>query len=180
MTTTDIHVMRAPADDCFNVAADVERWPEILPHYRWVHFHEKRGFGNGRVEMAAWRDFLGPLRYPTWWVSEMRVDVTEPAVYYRHVDGITRGMNVKWAFQSLPGRTTRVVLTHSWSGPSWPLIGGIAWRHVIGPHFVSAIARRTLAGVAAEAERRANRTERPPVHAHSRTPDSNDTDARHD
>ncbi len=159
MTLTDTRLIRAPADVCFRIAADVERWPEILGHYRWVRFREKRGFGTGRVEMAAWRHFAGPIRYPTWWVSEMLVDADEPAVHYRHVEGITRGMIVKWAFESIADDTTFVVLTHKWDGPPWPLIGGFAWRRVIGPHFVSAIAQRTLAGVAAEAERMAEKAE---------------------
>ncbi len=144
--------MAAPADVCFAVAADVERWPVILPHYRWVRFHERRAFGTGRVEMAAWRRF-GPVGYPTWWVSEMRVDAAEPAVYYHHVDGITRGMDVKWAFAPVAGGT-RVRIAHAWKGPAWPLIGPLAWRLVIAPAFVSAIAMRTLRGVAREAERR--------------------------
>lgn len=154
MTIVDEHVMHAPAAICLRVAADVEKWPEILPHYRWVRFHEQDGFGNGIVEMAAWRDFAGPLRYPTWWLSEMRTDPDEPAVHYTHVDGITQGMIVKWAFHPRTDGTTHVRLTHAWDGPAWPLVGGFAWRHVIAPHFVSFIARRTLAGVAAGAERR--------------------------
>lgn len=163
MTTIDTLVMRAPADVCFHVAADVERWPEILPHYRRVRFHDRRAFGLGRVEMAAWRPFAGPIRYPARWVSEMRADPHEPAVHYRHVAGITRGMDVKWSFQPLPDGATRVTVTHAWAGPPWPIIGRFAWRHIIGPHFVSAIARRTLAGVAAAAERHARHTGRPAV-----------------
>lgn len=154
MTTVDERFMAAPVDVCFRVAADVERWPQILPHYRWVRFHEKHAFGTGRVEMAAWRDFAGPARYPTWWVSDMYIAEHEPAIYFTHVDGITRGMDVKWAFTPLDGGT-HVRITHAWRGPPWPLIGGPAWRLVIGPHFVSAIAARTLLGVGADAERRA-------------------------
>jgi len=41
MRTVDEGRARAPADLCFRVAADVERWPEILPHYRWVRFQRK-------------------------------------------------------------------------------------------------------------------------------------------
>ncbi|HEX6134295.1 MAG TPA: SRPBCC family protein [Longimicrobiales bacterium] len=162
MTTIDERIIAAPAAVCFRVAADVERWPGILPHYRWVRFHHKRAFGTGRVEMAAWRDFAGPLRYPTWWVSDMRVAEHEPAVYFTHVDGITRRMEVKWAF--LPHETgTHVRITHEWDGPPWPLIGATAWRSVIGPHFVSFIAARTLAGVAREAERHARTAASPPT-----------------
>ncbi len=154
MRTVDEHVMRAPAPLCFQVAADVEDWPRILPHYRWVRFREKQAFGRGLVEMAAWRAFGGGARWPTWWVSEMRAEADEPAVYYRHVDGITRGMDVKWSF-SPAGAHTLVRIVHEWSGPAWPLIGQVAAEAVIGPGFVSAIARRTLAGVGREAERRA-------------------------
>jgi hypothetical protein len=153
MTIVDEAWTSAPADACFRVAADVERWPLILPHYRFVRFQEKQDFGCGRVEMAAWRMFGRHLRYPTWWMSEMRADATEPAVYYTHIRGITRGMRVKWSFTP-SGNGTRVQITHAWEGPRWPLIGRIAWTRVIAPYFVSFIARRTLAGVTREAERR--------------------------
>ena len=155
MKTVDEHVMRAPPLVCFEVAADVENWPRILPHYRWVRFARKHAFGHGVVEMAAWRRFPAGIHYPTWWVSEMRVDRTEPAVYYRHVRGVTRGMAVKWEFSPVDANCTRVRIVHDWAGPAWPLIRSIAANLVIGPHFVSAIAQRTLAGVAQEAERRA-------------------------
>jgi hypothetical protein len=147
--------MQAPPSLCLRVAADVERWPLILPHYRWVRFHQRSGFGAGVVEMAAWRRFPLGLSYPTWWMSEMHVDEQEPAVHYHHVRGITRGMKVKWSFLPGPGETTHVRIIHEWAGPRWPLIGGLAARWVIGPHFVSAIAQRTLAGVAREVERQA-------------------------
>ena len=163
MIRTDDRVTTAPIDLVFRAAADVERWPDILPHYRWVRFREKAGFGKGVVEMAAWRDFAGPIRYPTWWLSEMETDPDEPVVRYRHVVGITRGMDVVWEFHAA-NHGTLVRIIHEWDGPAWPLIGGIAANHVIGPHFVSAIAQRTLAGVCAAAERRAREpeTEQPP------------------
>lgn len=153
MIRIDERISTAPRDTLFQVAADVERWPDILPHYRWVRFHEQADFGVGTVEMAAWRDFGGPLRYPTWWKSEMEADPATPIVRYRHVGGITRGMDVRWEFlDAASGTLVRVV--HEWDGPAWPVIGGFAATRVIGPHFVSAIARRTLAGVCEEAERR--------------------------
>jgi ribosome-associated toxin RatA of RatAB toxin-antitoxin module len=157
VTIVDEFLVRAPADVCFRVAADVERWPAILPHYRWVRFKEKRAFGDGIVEMAAWRHFAGGVRYPTWWVSQMHCDPSEPAVYYKHIDGITRGMDVKWELNPR-GNETFIRLFHTWDGPAWPLISSIAANLVIGPHFVSAIAQKTLAGVAREAEQRVSIT----------------------
>jgi hypothetical protein len=128
----------------------VERWPELLSHYRWVRMLERRPEG-GLVEMAAWRPF-GPVGYPTWWVSEMRVDPAAPAVHYRHVRGITTGMDVVWRFVA-DGAGTEVSIVHEWSGPAWPLIRRPAAELVIGPVFVHGIASRTLAGIKRHVER---------------------------
>ncbi|HEX9710197.1 MAG TPA: hypothetical protein VGB42_09565, partial [Candidatus Thermoplasmatota archaeon] len=122
--------------------------------YRWVRFRRKDGFAEGLVEMAAWRRF-GPLDYPTWWVSEMEHDAELRTVTYRHVDGITKGMDVLWEVLPAPGGGSLLRIVHEWSGPGWPLIGGLAADEVIGPHFIRHIASRTLAGVAGEAERAA-------------------------
>jgi ribosome-associated toxin RatA of RatAB toxin-antitoxin module len=144
MKTVDQTRMRAPLDRVFAAAADVERWPTLLSHYRWVRLLERRPDGD-LVEMAAWRPF-GFLSYPTWWVSEMRVDRAEPAVYYRHVRGITAGMDVVWQFVP-EGDSTAVTIVHDWSGPRWPLVGRAAAELVIGPVFIHGIASRTLAGL---------------------------------
>lgn len=153
MRIVDEHTCAAPPGVAFQVAADVERWPDILPHYRWVRFRRKDGFATGVVEMAAWRRF-GPVGYPTWWVSEMEHDAAAREVRYRHVAGVTRRMDVLWRVTPVE-HGSHLHLVHEWEGPRWPLIGTLAARRVILPHFVSFIAGRTLAGVAAEAERRA-------------------------
>jgi len=137
--------MSAPVDQVFHAAADVERWPELLGHYRWVTMRERRADG-GVVEMAAWRPF-GIARYPTWWVSEMKIDPDRLQVRYQHIDGVTRGMKVIWQLVSLKG-STEVTVVHEWDGPSWPLIGRLAAKLVIGPVFIHGIASRTLAGIA--------------------------------
>ena len=100
--------------------------------------------------MAAWRPF-GPVGYPTWWVSEMRVDRAAPAVYYRHVRGITAGMDVVWQLEP-DGDGTAVTIVHEWGGPRWPM-GGVAASWVIGPVFIHGIASRTLAGIKRAVER---------------------------
>jgi uncharacterized membrane protein len=136
--------MRAPIERVLAAAVDVERWPALLPHYRRVRMLERRTDG-GLVEMAAWRPF-GPFNYPTWWVSEMRVDRAAPAVHYRHVRGITAGMDVVWRLEPA-GDDTEVTIVHDWAGPPWPVVGGAAAAWVIGPVFIHGIASRTLAGI---------------------------------
>ncbi len=154
MKTIDERICAAPADICFQVAADVENWPTILPHYRWVKFQRKDGFAEGIVEMAAWRSFPG-FNYPTWWASEMRYDPEHRTVFYRHIAGVTKGMDVEWKVTALEDGRSHLCIVHEWSGPAWPLIGSFAANYVIGPHFVSHIAGRTLHGIAEAAERKA-------------------------
>ena len=151
MRTVDTEWIAATPDRVFQHASQVERWPEILPHYRWVRMLDRRADG-GIVEMAANRPF-GPLHWPTWWKSEMWVAPERREVRYRHVAGVTRGMDVLWSVEA-EGTGTRATIVHEWTGPSWPLIGAIAANLVIGPIFVSGIASRTLAGIRRAAEDR--------------------------
>jgi Polyketide cyclase / dehydrase and lipid transport len=144
MRTVDELHMRAPIDRVFRAAADVERWPLILSHYRWVKMLERRTDG-GVVEMAAWRPF-GLVKYPTWWVSEMWIDPAAPAVRYRHIRGITAGMDVEWRLVPA-AHGTDVTIVHEWDGPRWPVVRRPAAEWVIGPVFVHGIASRTLAGI---------------------------------
>lgn len=153
MRTVDRITIHAPLARVFALARDVERWPELLPHYRWVRMLERRADG-GRVEMAAWRPFgPPPLRYPAWWVSEMDVDPDRAMIRYRHVAGITTGMDVRWQLAEAGGRgDIAVEIVHEWAGPGWPLVGRLAADTVIGPVFVHGIASRTLAGIRRRAE----------------------------
>ncbi len=149
MHTVDRVTIRAPVGRVFRAAVDVEQWPSLLGHYRWVKMLDRRN-GGGLVEMAAWRPF-GVLNYPTWWVSEMTVDHSAFAVHYRHVRGITTGMRVVWQLQPSEA-DTEVTVVHDWSGPPWPLVGSAVAEWVIGPVFVHGIASRTLAGLARHVE----------------------------
>lgn len=141
----DVLRVAAPIARVFEAARDVERWPEILPHYRFVRMQARRADG-GVVEMSANRPF-GPLDWPTWWTSEMWIDPARHEVRYAHIRGVTRGMDVLWQLVA-DGDGTRVSIVHEWKGPSWPLIGGLAASWVIGPVFIHGIASRTLAGIA--------------------------------
>jgi ribosome-associated toxin RatA of RatAB toxin-antitoxin module len=152
MRTIDQAQIAGSVEAVFRRAADVERWPEILPHYRWVRMLERRP-GGGIVEMAAWRPF-GPLNWPTWWVSEMWVHPERHLVRYRHIRGITTGMDVVWTVR--PGvQGAEATIVHEWQGPPWPLIRRPAAVWVIGPVFVHGIASRTLAGIKQAVEEQA-------------------------
>jgi len=150
MRTVDTIDIDAPLDLAFEAASRVEKWPSILSHYRWVKFLERRADGAAIVEMAANRPF-GAFQWPTWWVSEMWVDRAKWEVRYRHIRGITQGMDVTWRLTKTD-RGTHIDLVHDWIGPWWSLSGYPGPEWVIGRVFVHGIASRTLAGIKASLE----------------------------
>ncbi len=154
VATVDEYLVRAPLEILFDLAADVEQWPTHLAHYRYVRMLERTADG-GLVEMSANRPF-GIVDWPTWWTSLMTVSRpgagSPPSIRFRHVRGITAGMDVEWSFEPRHGGTLARIV-HVWNGPPVPLIGALAARVVIGPVFVHGIASRTLAGLAEVAER---------------------------
>ena len=156
MEIVDERLVRAPWRTIFDIARRVELWPAYLPHYRQVRFRSRASDGGGLVEMSAYRPF-GFIGWPTWWLSEMSVDEGAPAIRFRHVDGITKGMDVEWTFRTAPGAAgTHVKILHVWDGPRIPLIGIPAATMVIGPVFIHGIASRTLEGLGHTAEQDAS------------------------
>ena len=158
METVDEQVVRAPLNTIFDLAKRVEAWPEHLSHYRFVRFRERRSDGGGIVEMSANRPFAIPilgwqLNWRTWWLSEMAVNENGPSIRFRHIAGITKGMDVEWTFTPTPGGV-HVRILHVWNGPAIPVVGIWAAMYVIGPIFIHGIASRTLAGLATIAESR--------------------------
>lgn len=129
-------VMRAPIERIFPLAADVERWPEILSHYRYVRPVADPN-GERRFAMGARR---GPV--PVRWEAIQRPKPDQGRIEFVHTGGVTKGMWVEWRFAPVPGGTD-VSIEHRLD-LRWPLIGELAARHVIGPHFIEAIAGRTL------------------------------------
>jgi ribosome-associated toxin RatA of RatAB toxin-antitoxin module len=150
MRVLDELTVRSPVERIFALARDVQSWPMHLPHYRFVRFTSRANDGGGVVEMSANRPF-GGLNWPTWWRSEMQVMDAAPLIRFKHVAGITRGMEVEWSFEPTQAGT-HVRVLHVWGGPAWPLVGTFAATNVIGPIFVHGIASRTLAGLARAAE----------------------------
>lgn len=148
MQTANTVEMRGNVDHIAALAADTERWPVILPHYRWVTLLEGGG-DHKTVEMAARRG-----RFPVKWRAKQDVERngTTPVIRFHHIGGVTKGMDVAWTF-NVRGEVVDVRIDHDFS-PPWPLVGGPIANGIIGPHFVEAIAGRTLATIKAIVEDR--------------------------
>lgn len=130
-----IHV-RAPFERIFDLAADIERWPERLPHYRYVR-RLSPSDGEPRFAMGARR---GPI--PVRWEAIQRVRADARRIEFTHTGGVTRGMEVAWRFEP-DGAGWDVSIEHELA-LRWPIVGGVVAEHVIGPQFIDAIAGRTL------------------------------------
>lgn len=138
-----IHV-EAPLERIYPLASEVERWPERLPHYRYVR-RLPAANGERRFAMGARRG-----RIPVRWEATQRLLPAERRIEFVHTGGVTRGMRVAWRFEPR-GDGWEVSIEHELD-LGWPLIGAFAAERVIGPQFVEAIARRTLRRVKALAE----------------------------
>lgn len=148
MRTADIVKMAGDLDRIVALAAHTERWPIILPHYRWVTVLE--GGGDLKtVEMAARRG-----RIPVKWRAVQRVerDGATPVIRFSHIGGVTKGMDVAWTF-AIEADGVAVKIDHDFQ-PPWPVVGEIVADRIIGPHFVSAIAGKTLATIKGIVENR--------------------------
>jgi hypothetical protein len=129
--------MRAPFERVFDLAAEVERWPELLPHYRFVRPVPDPN-GERRFVMGARR---GPI--PVRWEAIQRPKPGQRAIEFVHTGGVTRGMWVAWRFEERSDGLLDVSIEHRLE-LAWPIVGRFAAERVIGPHFIEAIAGRTL------------------------------------
>lgn len=149
----------APPAVVFELARDVTRWPERLPHYRRVTV-QRREAGRLLAWMVAVRQ-VGPLPVPVTWGAECWAEGDDPAdlrLRFQHVRGITRGMDVTWHIRPASAGS-RVTIEHDFSR-SLPLVGADALPAVVDRFFVRPIAGRTLARFKALAERQSGVRER--------------------
>jgi ribosome-associated toxin RatA of RatAB toxin-antitoxin module len=137
-------VMRAPKERIFETAADLERWPTFLPHYRFIHYYE-RGRERNVVRMAARRDFI-----PISWVSEEIIDRSKLEVRFRHLKAWTKGMEVVWTFVEAD-QGIRVSISHDLRF-RFPALAPLA-ELIIGDFFIGHIANQTLKYMKTHVER---------------------------
>ena len=135
----------APFERIFPLAAEVERWPERLPHYRYVRRVPDAERGAALRDGRASRPDPGALGGDPA-ADPRRADASSSS----HTGGVTRGMQVAWRFEPRDGGCD-VSIEHDLE-LGWPLIGGFAAERVIGPQFIDAIAGRTLRRVKELAE----------------------------
>jgi ribosome-associated toxin RatA of RatAB toxin-antitoxin module len=141
-------IMRAPKMSIFETAANLEIWPRILPHYRYIRFLERNPNRNV-VVMAASRSGI-----PISWTSEQTIDHEKFEIHFRHLKAWTKGMRVVWTFTEAPNGVL-VQISHDlqFRIPALALIAD----KIVGDFFIHHIANKTLRCMKAYVEARANR-----------------------
>jgi ribosome-associated toxin RatA of RatAB toxin-antitoxin module len=128
-------IMRAPRMTIFETAANLDLWPKILPHYRYIRYLE-RGPRRNVVVMAARR---GPI--PISWTSEQVIDRDRIEVRFHHLKAFTKGMKVIWTFDETP-EGVRVEIVHDLRFRI-PVLASLA-EIIIGNLFIHPVATKTL------------------------------------
>jgi ribosome-associated toxin RatA of RatAB toxin-antitoxin module len=128
-------IMRAPKMAIFETAANLELWPRILPHYRYIQFLERAPDRN-IVVMAARRSGI-----PISWTSEQIIDRELLEIRFLHLKAWTKGMHVAWTFSDA-SEGVCVTISHDLRFRI-PVLSPIA-DPIIGDFFTHNIANKTL------------------------------------
>ena len=147
MRKTNSIIMHAPRDLIFETAANLELWPKILPHYRYIRYLERSPDRN-LVVMAARRSGI-----PIVWTSEEIIDRQRMEVRFHHLKAFTKGMKVVWTFRETAGGVL-VEIRHDMAFRI-PAFAPLADR-IIGDFFIHHVANQTLRCMKAYVEARAN------------------------
>src|SRR6267378_5997670 len=135
MHKTNSLLVRAPKMLIFEIAANLELWPKILPHYRYIRFLE-RGPNRNIVVMAAQRSGI-----PISWTSEQIIDRDRLEIRFIHLKAWTKGMRVVWTFSDTSDGVL-VTISHELRFRI-PVLGPIV-DPIIGDFFIRNIANKTL------------------------------------
>jgi len=135
MHTGNSIIMHAPKTAIFETAANLELWPKILPHYRYIRYLERSPERN-LVIMAAVRSGL-----PISWTSEQVIDRNRFEIRFHHLKAWTKGMDVVWTFRETPGGVV-VEIVHDLRFRV-PFLAPLA-EPIIGAGFVHPVASKTL------------------------------------
>ncbi len=120
----------------FQLAAEIQEWPQILPHYRYMRIIEQSET-HKVADFGATRD-----GFPVKWTARQELFPEENRITFLHIAGITKGMWVEWLLKK-QGKGVLVTIHHELSYPI-PILGPLFSKYIVGQLFVSNIANKTL------------------------------------
>ena len=146
-TVNTIEIIGDPEQICpriFQLAADIQDWPAVLPHYRYMHVTEHSEHRK-TADFGASRDGI-----PVSWRAVQELFPEDNRITFVHTGGVTKGMWVEWRLEKRKDRV-HVSIDHELNYPV-PLLGPLFARYVVGKLFVENIAGKTLRCIKARVE----------------------------
>ncbi len=148
MHTTNVIVIRGEAERIYGriyqLAADIQDWPTLLPHYRYLRVLEQSPMYK-IADFGASRD-----GFPVKWRARQELFPDEGRITYQHTRGITRGMWVEWRLEKQDDQV-QVTIEHELNYPL-PGLGPLFAHYIVGKLFVQNIAGKTLRCIKAKVE----------------------------
>ena len=145
MKTYNTVFVKGTAAQMFQLAAELEQWTTLLPHY-WMMDVTEKSDAHKIASFGAWRVFdlgLFRWRFPCKWRARQELFREENRITFKHIGGITKGMWVEWRIVETE-KGIDVTIYHELSYPV-PILGALFANAIVGKLFVSPIANRTLA-----------------------------------
>jgi len=137
-------IIDAPLSVVFNIASDVEKYPEFIPTYKKVKIIEQDG-----ERMIVQREGMAWGKLVNWssevWISP---NISIKAI---QLEGLLQGMRIEWQFEEIDDRT-RILLVHNFEYKRIPFIGNLIARFIIA-RIVSRMAEETLKGIKGMSEK---------------------------
>lgn len=149
---TSIHIL-GPLEKVFGLAEDVIRWPEIMPHYKYVKLLDE--YGNKKVlEMAAYvrlgnnddgegldadeRRGIVPVK----WTAIQESIPEERTMTFFHIKGPMKDMEVEWSFGAVEYNNNSIVeINANYTFNRYLLIA----KYTVGNFFIHNPLSKTLA-----------------------------------
>ncbi len=144
MHTENTILIHGDRQRIYQLAADIQDWAKILPHYRYVVI-EEQSERHKIARMGARRDW-----FPVKWRARQELLPEEYRILFQHIGGITKGMSVEWRLVP-EGDAVRVTISHTLTYPV-PLLGPLFAEWIVGRLFVHNIAGKTLRCIKAMVE----------------------------
>jgi ribosome-associated toxin RatA of RatAB toxin-antitoxin module len=129
----------APPRRVFDLARDVRRWPQLLPHYVSIRCEDLGLDGSVTARLVAIRTLVPVLGIglPVAWRARSWSEPDALRIRFVHRGGATNGMDVTWRIEPTAGGC-RVSIEHDFR----PRVPGWAW--FVDRAFTRPIAGRTL------------------------------------
>ena len=117
------------------------RWPEFLPHYRFVKPLESATETAGRNQLGLHMSAKGGW-FPVAWKALYHSDADKLELHFRHIAAFTKGMRVVWTLTTVQEGTS-VEILHELRFR----IRALAWlmEPVLRHGFIEPVAAKTLA-----------------------------------